>query len=392
MNNKELGIYIHIPFCKKKCYYCDFVSFSNLENKQTGYIEALKKEISCYDLEEYNVTTIYIGGGTPSYIDCYEIKEILDELRKRLKNNETKFSDIEITIEVNPGTVDKEKLEVYKLSGVNRLSIGLQSTKDILLKEIGRIHTYKEFLQSYEHAKQVGFENINVDLMLGLPNQSIQDMKDSLKEVIKIEPNHISIYSLIVEEKTPIKKLIEEGELQLPEEIQERRMYWYVKSMLELSGYNHYEISNFAKEGRESKHNMNCWEQKEYIGLGVAAHSYINGIRYSNVTDLDCYIKNMMELKNVKKQLQSKTNIIYNICEIQNLEDKQKEYMLLGLRKIQGVSITKFKEKYVENPIFLFRKQMEKLTKEDLLQIDGDYIRLTNKGLDFANQVWEEFV
>lgn len=392
MNNKELGIYIHIPFCKKKCYYCDFVSFSNLENKQTGYIEALKKEISCYDLEEYNVTTIYIGGGTPSYIDCYEIKEILDELRKRLKNNETKFSDIEITIEVNPGTVDKEKLEVYKLSGVNRLSIGLQSTKDILLKEIGRIHTYKEFLQSYEHAKQVGFENINVDLMLGLPNQSIQDMKDSLKEVIKMEPNHISIYSLIVEEKTPIKKLIEEGELQLPEEIQERRMYWYVKSMLELSGYNHYEISNFAKEGRESKHNMNCWEQKEYIGLGVAAHSYINGIRYSNVTDLDCYIKNMMKLKNVKKQLQSKTNIIYNICEIQNLEDKQKEYMLLGLRKIQGVSITKFKEKYVENPIFLFRKQMEKLTKEDLLQIDGDYIRLTNKGLDFANQVWEEFV
>ena len=392
MNNKELGIYIHIPFCKKKCYYCDFVSFSNLENKQTGYIEALKKEISCYDLEEYNVTTIYIGGGTPSYIDCYEIKEILDELRKRLKNNETKFSDIEITIEVNPGTVDKEKLEVYKLSGVNRLSIGLQSTKDILLKEIGRIHTYKEFLQSYEHAKQVGFENINVDLMLGLPNQSIQDMKDSLKEVIKMEPNHISIYSLIVEEKTPIKKLIEEGELQLPEEIQERRMYWYVKSMLELSGYNHYEISNFAKEGRESKHNMNCWEQKEYIGLGVAAHSYINGIRYSNVTDLDCYIKNMMELKNVKKQLQSKTNIIYNICEIQNLEDKQKEYMLLGLRKIQGVSITKFKEKYVENPIFLFRKQMEKLTKEDLLQIDGDYIRLTNNGLDFANQVWEEFV
>lgn len=392
MNNKELGIYIHIPFCKKKCYYCDFVSFSNLENKQTGYIEALKKEISCYDLEEYNVTTIYIGGGTPSYIDCYEIKEILDELRKRLKNNETKFSDIEITIEVNPGTVDKKKLEVYKLSGVNRLSIGLQSTKDILLKEIGRIHTYKEFLQSYEHAKQVGFENINIDLMLGLPNQSIQDMKDSLKEVIKMEPNHISIYSLIVEEKTPIKKLIEEGELQLPEEIQERRMYWYVKSMLELSGYNHYEISNFAKEGRESKHNMNCWEQKEYIGLGVAAHSYINGIRYSNVTDLDCYIKNMMELKNVKKQLQSKTNIIYNICEIQNLEDKQKEYMLLGLRKIQGVSITKFKEKYVENPIFLFRKQMEKLTKEDLLQIDGDYIRLTNKGLDFANQVWEEFV
>ena len=392
MNNKELGIYIHIPFCKKNCHYCDFVSFSNLENKQTGYIEALKKEISCYDLEEYNVTTIYIGGGTPSYIDCYEIKEILDELRKRLKNNETKFSDIEITIEVNPGTVDKEKLEVYKLSGVNRLSIGLQSTKDILLKEIGRIHTYKEFLQSYEHAKQVGFENINVDLMLGLPNQSIQDMKDSLKEVIKMEPNHISIYSLIVEEKTPIKKLIEEGELQLPEEIQERRMYWYVKSMLELSGYNHYEISNFAKEGRESKHNMNCWEQKEYIGLGVAAHSYINGIRYSNVTDLDCYIKNMMELKNVKKQLQSKTNIIYNICEIQNLEDKQKEYMLLGLRKIQGVSITKFKEKYVENPIFLFRKQMEKLTKEDLIQIDGDYIRLTNKGLDFANQVWEEFV
>lgn len=377
MNNKELGIYIHIPFCKKKCYYCDFVSFSNLENKQTGYIEALKKEISCYDLEEYNVTTIYIGGGTPSYIDCYEIKEILDELRKRLKNNETKFSDIEITIEVNPGTVDKEKLEVYKLSGVNRLSIGLQSTKDILLKEIGRIHTYKEFLQSYEHAKQVGFENINVDLMLGLPNQSIQDMKDSLKEVIKMEPNHISIYSLIVEEKTPIKKLIEEGELQLPEEIQERRMYWYVKSMLELSGYNHYEISNFAKEGRESKHNMNCWEQKEYIGIGAAAHSYFENKRYSNVESMEKYINNFNE------------KIVH---EVQNKEDMQKEYMLLNLRKLDGVSILKFKEKFACNPIFLFRNELEKLVNEKLLMVDGNFIKLTNKGLDLANLVWEEFV
>ena len=392
MNKKELGIYIHIPFCKQKCYYCDFISFANKNNKVDEYIEALRREINCYNLKDYNVTTIYIGGGTPSYINGEYIVEILKQLKEKIYNECNKnLDEIEITIEVNPGTVNREKLQQFKENGVNRLSIGLQSTNDRLLKEIGRIHTYKNFLETYKLAKEVGFENINVDLMLGLPNQSLSDLKESLNEIIKLDPNHISVYSLIVEEGTLISKLLEEGKLELPSEELERNMYWYTKNRLELQGYKHYEISNFAKEGKESKHNMNCWEQKDYIGIGLAAHSYLNGIRYSNKTDLDEYIENMNCLEESIDEI-LKESEIYEIHERQTIEDMKKEYMLIGLRKIDGIEIRKFKEKFGDNPIFLFRKELEKLSNEELIEIDGDYIRLSNKGLDFANEVWEEFV
>ena len=377
MNKKELGIYVHIPFCKQKCYYCDFISYSNKYNEIPQYIESLIKEIEAFDFENYNVTTIYIGGGTPSYIDSKYIKQILSKIKEK-----TKYEMAEITIEVNPGTVTESKLKDYKEAGINRISIGLQSTKNQLLKQIGRIHTYEEFLDSYNLAKKVGFENINVDLMLGLPNQNINDLRESLTKVIYLNPNHISIYSLIVEEGTKIENLLEEGKLELPAEEKERNMYWYVKNTLELNGYQHYEISNFAKKGKESKHNLNCWNQEEYVGFGTAAHSYINGVRYSNTEKIEEYIEN------IKKEKDS----IYQIHEIQTIEEKQIEYMLLGLRKIDGVSIAKFKEKFVENPIFLFRKELDILTKEKLLQVDGDRIKLTNKGLDLANQVWEQFV
>ena len=213
--------------------------------------------------------------------------------------------------------------------------------------------------------------------MIGLPNQTIQDIKDTLQEIKKLNPNHVSIYSLIVEEGTKMAEWIDSGKLQLPDEELERQMYWYVKNTLELNGYKHYEISNFAKEGYESKHNLNCWEQKEYIGLGIAAHSYLNGIRYSNST-----FDNNGKWKDKDKKIEEK----------QTLEDQKKEYMLLGLRKIEGVSIQKFKEKYTDNPIFLFRKELDKLVKENLLEIHGDWIRLTNKGIDLANLVWEEFI
>ena len=380
MNKKELGIYVHIPFCKQKCYYCDFISYPNLCNEIPQYIESLIKEIDEFDFTNYHVTTIYLGGGTPSYIDSKYIKQILTKIKEK-----TKYEIAEITIEANPGTVTETKLKDYREAGINRISIGLQSTKNQLLKQIGRIHTYEEFLDAYNLAKKVGFENINVDLMLGLPNQTIKDLKESLIKVIDLNPNHISIYSLIVEEGTKIEKLLEQGKLKLPDEEQERNMYWYVKNTLELNGYHHYEISNFAKEGKESKHNLNCWNQKEYVGFGVAAHSYINGIRYSNTEKIEEYIKNMEKIKEDKES-------IYQIHEKQTNEGKQKEYMLLGLRKIDGVSIAKFKEKFVENPIFLFRKELDILTKEKLLQVDGDRIKLTNKGLDLANQVWEQFV
>ena len=425
MENKELGIYIHIPFCQHKCDYCDFISFSNKQNMAKNYVEAVKKEINSYFqnkafLDNYNITTIYIGGGTPSFIDSGYIVEIMNLLEMKLIRNQTKFEDMEITIEVNPGTVNQKKLENYKKAKINRLSIGLQSANNRILKEIGRIHSFEQFLETYRLANQVGFDNINVDLMIGLPNQRIEDVKESLNEIINLKPapTHISVYSLIVEEGTVIAQKIENHQLEEMDEDLERNMYWYVKDTLELNGYKHYEISNFAKEGKESKHNINCWLQKEYIGIGVSAHSYINGIRYANCETIEEYIDNMKvensELieriltnaqrtdteKNIENSRRDEEKVhkikqiekIYEIEEVQNLEDKKKEYMLLGLRKIEGVQISKFKEKFIDNPIFLFRKELEKLVNDGLISIDGDYIKLTNKGLDLANIVWEEFI
>ena len=381
--NNNFGIYIHIPFCKRKCSYCDFISFSNKDNLINSYVEALKKEIEKFNFSKYNVTTIYLGGGTPSYIKENYIKEILDLLKEKLINNKVSWQDLEITIEVNPGTVTKEKLEVYKEVGVNRLSIGLQSTNNSLLKQIGRIHKFEDFLDTYNIAKEVGFDNINVDLMIALPNQTIEDIKESLEKIVNLNPSHISVYSLIVEEGTLLEKQIDEGKMRLPSDEEERRMYWYVKNFLELHGYNHYEISNFSKKGKESKHNLNCWNQEEYIGFGLASHSYINGIRFCNTSNLEEYIKNIDD-NNINKNRE--------VEERQEREDEEKEFMMLGFRKIEGVDISKFKEKYQENPLFLFRKELDKLVSEGLIEVDLNNIRLTNKGLDLANIVFEEFI
>lgn len=383
MNKKELGIYIHVPFCKSKCYYCDFVSFPNKINAVKAYINALKKEMEQFDVSNYNVTTIYIGGGTPSYIDAENIKQIFEILNKKLENNDTRIQDMEITIEINPGTATIEKLKTYKKLGINRISMGLQSTQDRLLKEIGRIHTYQEFLSTYKMARKVGFNNINVDLMIGLPTQNIEDIKQSLEEVVKLQPEHISVYSLIVEEGTVIEKRLNNEEIELPQEDVERRMYWYVKNYLELQGYLQYEISNFTKKGYGSKHNLNCWRQKEYIGFGVAAHSYIEDTRFGNIDNLEEYIKNIEENHLEKNRI---------IEEKQTKEDKEKEFMMLGFRKTEGISISEFKEKFIDNPLFVYHKELEKLVRQKLIEIDLDNIRLTSKGLDFANLVFEEFI
>lgn len=377
MENKEIGIYVHIPFCKRKCYYCDFISYSNKDSKIEEYIEAVKKEIELQKIKS-EITTVYIGGGTPSYIDSKYIKEIIAEIQKKNVSE-----NAEITIEVNPGTVSLEKLKDYKETGINRLSIGLQSIQDELLKQIGRIHDFEQFLETYKMAREVGFNNINVDLMLGLPNQRIKDLKESLENILQLDPEHISVYSLIVEDGTPMANKIESGDLDLPEEELERNMYWYIKSTLELNGYKHYEISNFAKKGYESKHNINCWNQKEYVGIGVAAHSYRDITRYSNTESLGEYIRN------VKKENLERNRIIH---EIQKEDDTKKEYMILGLRQIDGIQIGKFKAKFGDNPIYLFRNELKKLSDENLISVDEDNIKLTNKGIDLANLVWEEFV
>ena len=325
------------------------------------------------------VRTIYIGGGTPSLIDAKYIEEIL----KAIKENYVLGENVEITIEVNPGTGNKEKLERYYKSGINRISIGLQETHDTLLKELGRIHTWQDFLDTYELARNVGFQNINVDLMLGLPKQEIQDLEESIERIVKLNPEHISVYSLILEEGTPFYKKWQENKLALPEDDIERSMYWLVKRKLEEAGYNHYEISNFAKKGYESRHNLACWNQEEYVGVGAAAHSYTNNVRYSNICEIEEYINNYendMETNN------------FEFHEKQTKDSKMKEFMMLGLRKINGIKIQDFKNKFGENPIYLYRKELDKLVNENLLEIDGDVIKLTEKGLDLANLVWEEFV
>ena len=380
---KELGIYVHIPFCKQKCYYCDFISYANKEEKTKEYVKCIQKEIEIeskkYSKDEYEITTIYLGGGTPSYISALYIENIINviKLNYNIKDN------AEITIEINPGTVNEEKILIYEKIGINRVSIGLQTTNDKLLKQIGRIHTYEEFLNCYKLVSKSKIDNINVDLMLALPNQTIEDLEESLQKVINLKPNHISLYSLILEEGTKLEKMVSENIVKLPEEDMEREMYWKTKRILEKNGYNHYEISNFAKEGYKSKHNMNCWSQKEYLGFGVAAHSYVNRKRYCNINNIEEYVSNIKKGKIENNR---------TVCEIQNKIDEQKEFMMLGLRKIDGIDIQKFKNKFVENPIYVFHKELEKLVNEDLVEIDLDKIKLTNKGLDFANLVWEKFV
>ncbi len=408
MEIKEIGLYIHIPFCKHKCYYCDFVSYANKKKFFKKYVECVKKEIGKYAREnrimsehglepKYVIKTIYIGGGTPSLIDEEYIEDILKSIRENFEitsNLEENYeaqdekiknynSQIETTIEVNPGTVTKEKLQKYLECGINRLSIGLQAVQDNLLKEIGRIHTFEDFQNVYKWAREVGFENINVDLMIGLPNQTLDDVKESTKKVMALKPEHISVYSLILEENTKLEDMVIKGKLELPDDEIERKMYWYVKKALEKHKYIHYEISNFARPGFESKHNSDCWNQNEYIGIGAAASSFMNNARYENTSDLEEYISNIENDKPSKNiQLQ----------ELLDDESKIDEYMMLSLRKISGVNISEFKRKFNQNPIIRYNKILEKLIKEELIEIDGNNIRLSSKGIDLANLVWEEFI
>ena len=381
---KKIGIYIHIPFCMQKCYYCDFCSYAGKLEMQNKYINSLLKEIDeIKNKNEYQINTIYIGGGTPSVIDA----ELIQKLIKKINSSFNISNSAEVTIEVNPGTVNEEKIKKYKESGINRISIGLQSAKDELLKVIGRIHNYNDFENAYNIIAESGFSNINVDVMIGLPSQTIEDVEDTINKIIGKNPTHISVYSLIVEPGTIMESMINSGKYKLPDEDVERKMYWLVKHVLEQNGYIQYEISNFAKEGFKSKHNSDCWDQKEYIGLGAAAHSYINATRYSNTSNLEEYIENIEKnqfLKNIQ------------IHEKQDKVDMMKEYMIIGLRKISGINVNSFMQKFKCNPLVIFEEQINKMKNLNLLQVDNNldncYIKLTDKGIDFANIVWEEFI
>ncbi len=388
---KHFGVYVHIPFCIKKCAYCDFVSFGGCDDDlKERYVEALKKEIRDKDakdvlendeekLSNNIVDTIYIGGGTPSVIDSKYIGEILDEIKKKY----SVLEDAEITIEVNPGTIDEEKLNDYKRFGINRISMGLQTCDNELLDLIGRIHTYEDFEEAYRLVKKAGFDNINVDLMIGLPTQSLEDVSKSVMKVVSLFPSHISLYSLINEEGTPLTQDIEEGFLPECDEDLERKMYWEAKYTLESGGFFQYEISNFARTGKESKHNLNCWNQENYIGYGLASHSYYKNVRFSNTTNINEYI-DKVNLGNIKD--------IINIEEIQDDISKEKEYIMLGLRKFEGVNSNLFKERFGKDLFIEYKNEIEKLEKEELITKRLDGIALSKKGIDFANLAFEEFV
>ncbi len=376
---KNIGIYIHIPFCQSKCYYCDFCSFPNMLENSEKYISFIKKEIDMYEeeLRDYNVSTIFIGGGTPTVIDGKYIYEIMDYIYKKTNANNVE----EITIEANPITLDKDKLQIYKKAGINRISIGVQSMTDTMLRKIGRIHTVEDFINTYNLIRKFEFSNVSFDLMFNLPEQTLEDSIKTIELAIELEPEHISYYSLKIEEGTQFYSKYINNQLILPNEDIERDMYHKGIELLEKKGYGHYEISNFAKKGYESKHNLIYWKCEPYIGLGLSAYSYFKNCRYGNTEDMNIYFD---QISNMKLAIEEK--------EFIDKDMEMAEYLILGLRLIKGVSYKKFSDKFGVNIKDIYGKTINKFILEGLLEEDKDNIRLTKKGLDLCNIVFMEIL
>lgn len=378
----KLEIYIHIPFCAKKCDYCDFLSAPCDDEMMNRYVEALKYEIECArdEMKEYMVDTIFIGGGTPSILEGEQIASVLDALR----NSANISDDAEITIECNPGTVDESKLKTLFAAGINRISLGLQSANDDELKSIGRIHTYDEFLESYNIARECGFNNINVDLMSALPGQTKETYVESLKKVAALNPEHISAYSLIVEDETPLEARVSNGEVDLPDEDTEREMYYATKDVLEKSGYHRYEISNYAKEGFECRHNIGYWKRVDYMGFGIGAASLVKNERYKNISELNKYIAVMDEFSDV-------SSIRENVQKL-SIQEQMEEFMFLGLRMIDGISKTDFENCFGKSIDEVYGDVVRKEGQTGNLICEKDRIRLSDKGIDISNIVLAKFL
>ena len=372
-----LELYIHIPFCVKKCAYCDFLSGPSDEKSRERYVELLCEEIQVCrgKVEEYQVSTVFFGGGTPSVLQGEQIKRIMETLRKVFVFE----TDAEISMEMNPGTVTSEKLVAYREEGINRLSIGLQSVQDEELKLLGRIHTYDEFLHSYELARKAGFENINIDLISAIPGQTVSSWAETLKTIVELEPEHISAYSLIIEEGTPFFEKYGEGfgQEMLPSEDEEREMYRQTKQILHEAGYERYEISNYAKEGRECRHNIDYWERAPYLGFGIGAASLFEETRSANPSNIEEY-RTSFEKKFQAEKL--------------SVEEQIEEFMFLGLRMMKGISKQKFAEAFGKEIEEIYGKQIERLKKAELLEENDDRIYLTEKGIDISNSVFVEFM
>lgn len=372
---KEVALYIHIPFCKQKCFYCDFPSYARKDDLMSEYIEALLIELK-EKIKAYKVRSLFIGGGTPSYLN----EENLSKLMKVIKNINF-IEDAEKTIECNPGTVSEEKFNIMKDGGINRLSFGLQTTKNNLLKGIGRIHTFEAFKDNYNLARSVGFNNINIDMMFGLPNQSVKDWTDSLEEVAKLNPEHISAYSLIIEEGTPFYKLYNEDKLKLPSEEEEREMYKKCKDILIENGYHQYEISNYAKEGKECLHNEVYWMCDEYIGVGASSSSYIDGKRIKNIDDLREYIKRIGSGESIVDE---------EIINTKN--DDIEEFMFMGLRMNCGIKEEEFKRRFHTDVDNVYKDVIEGNINKGLLERKRGRIYLTDKGIELSNMVMSDMI
>lgn len=375
---KKISLYIHIPFCAQKCFYCDFPSYSGKDKFKEAYIKSLSSELIKLhnSLGNYNIETIFIGGGTPSVLSEKELESLLKEVNKlNLSNN------IEFSIECNPGSLTGEKLEVMKRLGINRISMGLQAVQDGLLKALGRIHNFKLFKENFFLARKYGFDNINVDLMFGLPNQTLEDWNKTLLDITELEPEHISAYSLIIEEGTVFYNLYENNRLQLPSEDVERSMYDSTLSILREKGYHQYEISNYSKLNKECKHNLVYWNMKEWIGVGSSSSSFIDGKKIKNVDSIEEYIK---RIENNEKPYEE---------VIKNSEnDTMEEFMFMGLRKVSGIREEDFNRRFSKSIDDVYKNVIKKYVNEGLLIRDKGRIYLSKKGIELSNQVMMGFL
>ncbi len=376
---RQLGVYIHFPFCARKCHYCDFPSYQGMEQWMEPYLEALFRELLQWKEKvcDCSVKSIYLGGGTPTLFSGEQIAGVLDACFKSFNVQE----DAEITIEANPGTVDPDKLSALRKAGVNRLSIGLQAWQDKHLRFLGRIHSSGDFVKSLMDAKEVGFDNINVDVMFALPHQTIEDWLETLEKVCSFDVQHISMYSLKVENGTPLHRWYEEGKFSLPTQEEDRLMYYKGREFVSGFGFRQYEISNFAIPGRECVHNLIYWHNEEYIGCGSGAHSYFNNERFSNTSDVREYIR----------AINSGTQRISYREKIEE-KDERFETIMLGLRLVEGVDKQRYKARFGRCIEYYYGEAIKKLVKQGLLIDDGASIRLTEKGMDVQNVVLLEFM
>lgn len=372
---KEIALYVHIPFCKQKCLYCDFPSYAGKERLEDDYIDALIKEINI-KCDKKVIRSLFIGGGTPSYLNEDNLEKLLNVL-----NNLNYVKDAEKTIECNPGTLTENKLKIMKDYGINRISLGLQTTHNNLLNDIGRIHTIEEFNENYKKIKEFGFKNVNIDIMFGLPNQSVSDYEKTLNDIVKLNPEHISCYSLIIEEGTPFYNMYEKGLLDLPKENDEREMYKLTKDFLEANGYHQYEISNYAKEGMECFHNKIYWKCDEYLGLGTSASSYIDGKRIKNIDSISEYIEKICNGEEVYDEVLKNT-----------IKEDMEEFMFLGLRMIKGINKDDFKKRFEKDIYDVYGKVIQDNIKKGLLKENEKNISLTEKGIEVSNWVMSEFL